>query len=251
MRAKLSLDRISGRRPKEVGRLPDDVEKERTCLSFPRKRGVCISPGFAQSQSPRLRPGVTSRGDRAADCEFRHLNRTFRNGRIIHGRDRLFYGSTTGNTRFAAEAIQREFGIESELFDIARADAVCLARYPLLILGVSTWGVGDLQADWDTRINLLAQVDFAGKRVALFGLGDAMGYPDSFLDAMGTLYRAVRACGAETIGRWPTGGYAFTASSAIVDGEFVGLGLDDDNQDHLTGERIAQWVVQVKGEAGL
>jgi flavodoxin len=48
---------------------------------------------------------------------------------------------------------------------------------------VSTWGIGDLQQDWDTRINLLAPVDFSGKKVAFFGLGDAMGYPDSFLDA--------------------------------------------------------------------
>lgn len=163
----------------------------------------------------------------------------------------IFYGSTTGNTKMAAEAIQREFGIEADLFDIARADAACLARYPLLILGVSTWGIGDLQEDWDTRINLLDQVDFSGKKVAFFGLGDAMGYPDSFLDAMGTLYRAVKSRAAETIGRWPTSGYEFTASGAVVDGEFVGLGLDEDNQQHLSDERISQWVAQIKREAGI
>lgn len=163
----------------------------------------------------------------------------------------IFHGSTSGNTQRAAEAIQRAFGMEAERFDVARADAACLARYSLLILGVSTWGIGDLQQDWDTRIQVLDQVDFSGKKVALFGLGDALGYPDSFLDAMGTLYRAVRMRGAETVGRWPTSGYEFTASTAEVDGALVGLGLDEDNQPHLSSERIAQWVAQVKHEAGL
>jgi flavodoxin I len=163
----------------------------------------------------------------------------------------IFYGSTTGKTQLAAEAIQREFGPEVEIFDIGRADAACLSRYSLILLGASTWGLGDLQEDWDTKLDLLAQVDFAGKKVALFGQGDAMSYPDSFLDAVGTLYRVVKDRGAEIIGRWPTAGYAFTASSAVINDEFVGLGLDDDNQEHLTGERISHWVAQVKREAGL
>lgn len=163
----------------------------------------------------------------------------------------IFYGSSTGNTRMAAEAIQREFGTGAELFDIARADAACLARYPLVILGVSTWGLGDLQADWDAGINLLAQADLSGKKVAFFGLGDAVCYPDTFLDAMGTLYRAAGARGAELIGRWPAEGYDFTESSAVADGELVGLGLDQDNQEHLSAERISRWVAQVRREAGL
>ena len=163
----------------------------------------------------------------------------------------IFYGSTTGRTQFAAEVIQRELGVKADLFDVAKAEADDLSRYPLLILGVSTWGIGDLQQDWDTRINLLAQIDFSGKKVAFFGLGDAMGYPDSFLDAMGTLYQAVRVRGAKCIGRWSAVGYAFTLSKAIDNGEFVGLGLDDDNQEHLSAERIARWVEQVKIEAGM
>ena len=114
----------------------------------------------------------------------------------------IFYGSTTGKTQFAAEAIQQQFAVKkADLFDIAGADAADLSRYPLLVLGVSTWGIGDLQADWDTRLNLLAEADLAGKKVALFGLGDALGYPDSFLDAMGILYQAVANRGAEIVGR--------------------------------------------------
>lgn len=163
----------------------------------------------------------------------------------------IFYGSTTGKTRIAAEAIQAEFGPgKAEIFDIAGAGSANLSRYSLLILGASTWGIGDLQDDWDTRLNLLEEVDFSGKKVAFFGLGDALGYPESFLDAMGALYHAVKARGADCIGRWPSDGYAFSFSAAVIDEEFVGLGLDEDNQAHLSGERISQWVAQLEREAG-
>lgn len=164
----------------------------------------------------------------------------------------IFYGSTTGKTQVGAEAIQQAFGKgKADLFDIAKATAADLSRYRLLILGVSTWGIGDLQDDWDINLNLLDQVDFAGKRVALFGLGDASSYPDSFLDAMGALYEAVKKHGAETIGRWSAEDYLFTASRAVVEGQFVGLALDTDNEDHMSRPRISQWVAQLQVEAGL
>jgi flavodoxin I len=164
----------------------------------------------------------------------------------------IFFGSTTGKTRMAAEAIQQAFGRgRVDLFDIAKATPSDLSSYRLLILGVSTWGIGDLQDDWDINLNLLEQVDFSGKRVALFGLGDASGYPDSFLDAMGSLYEAVRKHGVETIGHWSAEDYLFTASRAINEGRFVGLALDADNEDHMSRQRISQWVDQLTGEAGL
>ena len=164
----------------------------------------------------------------------------------------IFYGSTTGKTRIAAEAIQQEFGKgRADLFDIARATPADFSSYRLLILGVSTWGIGDLQDDWDINLNLLEQVDFSGKSVALFGLGDASSYPDSFLDAMGALYEAVKKHGAEIIGRWPAEDYIFTTSRAMVQGQFVGLALDTDNEDHMSRRRISQWVDQLTSEAGL
>jgi len=73
---------------------------------------------------------------------------------------------------------------------------------------------------------------------------------DSFIDGMDAL-QAVRERGAEIISRRLTSGYALTTSSAEVDKEFVGLGLNEDNQVHLSGERIPQWVAQVKQEARL
>lgn len=164
----------------------------------------------------------------------------------------IFYGITTGKTRMAAETIQQEFGkSKADLFDIAKATPADLSNYWLLILGVSTWGIGDLQDDWDINLNLLEQVDFSGKSVALFGLGDASNYPDSFLDAMGALYEAVKKHDVKTIGHWPAEDYLFIASRAIIEGRFVGLALDADNEDHMSRRRISQWVDQLTSEAGL
>jgi flavodoxin I len=110
---------------------------------------------------------------------------------------------------------------------------------------------GDLQDDWDIHLDLIEQVDFSGKKVALFGLGDASGYPDSYLDAMGALYETVRKQGVEIIGRWSAEDYLFTASRALEDGRFVGLALDADNEEHMSAKRISQWVAQLKKEADL
>ena len=51
--------------------------------------------------------------------------------------------------------------------------------------------------------------------------------------------------GATVIGAWPTDTHAFDASSAVVDGEFVGLAIDEDNQSDLSGARIEARVEQI------
>jgi flavodoxin I len=96
----------------------------------------------------------------------------------------------------------------------------------------------------------MAEVDFSGKTVALFGLGDQFGYADYFLDAMGMLHDLVVQSGARVVGHWPTEGYEFVASKAEIPGagEFVGLALDEDHQEHLTAERLVRWCAQILAE---
>ena len=38
---------------------------------------------------------------------------------------------------------------------------------------------------------------------------------------------------------------------AVVDGKFVGLALDLDNQSNLTEERLNQWLASIAGDFGL
>jgi flavodoxin I len=167
----------------------------------------------------------------------------------------LFYGTQTGNTQSAAELIQKEFGRDTvdlvDLHDVANADTADFQTYDWIIIGCPTWNIGELQADWEGFYEELDDVDFSGKKVAYFGPGDQIGYADNFQDAMGILEEKVSALGGTTVGYWPTAGYDFTESKAVRDGKFVGLALDDDNQSELTGERIQQWVAQLKREFGL
>jgi flavodoxin I len=120
--------------------------------------------------------------------------------------------------------------------------------YDVLILGSSTWGFGDVQDDWDAVLDELASLDLTGKKIAFFGFGDSSMYDETYCDALGILYEALQDSQATFVGRWPTTGYEYAESRAVVDGKFVGLALEADNQGDLTDERIAAWVAQLKTE---
>lgn len=163
----------------------------------------------------------------------------------------LFYGSTNGATAAVAEMIQAAFaerGVTVELLDIAEYLLETMLDFDQLILGVSTWNVGQLQADWEAVYPELDELDLTGKQVALYGLGDQVGYPDTFLDALFFVADKVRDRGATLVGKWPVAGYTFTQSWAVEDGQFLGLAVDEDNQAELTEERINVWVAQLIGE---
>lgn len=155
----------------------------------------------------------------------------------------LFYATSTGNTEDAAKLIKEKMStFDIDLRNICDCVDNAIKEYDLLIFGVSTWGEGDLQDDWEDYLENLNEENLLNKTVAIFGLGDQEQYCDNFLDAMGTIYDQVTSSGATIIGSWPTDGYTFSESTAIRDGEFVGLGLDEDNQNELTQERINSWV---------
>jgi flavodoxin I len=161
----------------------------------------------------------------------------------------IFYGSTTGNTQSVAEKIQELFGQDSaELSSISEASSETLAAYQYLVLGSSTWGIGELQDDWLPGIEKLDSVDWSGKKVALFGTGDPQGYPDSFVDAIGIIYEKLAEKGASVVGFCPTDGYDYDTSKAEKDGRFVGLVIDEDNQNELTDDRINAWIEELKAE---
>ena len=158
----------------------------------------------------------------------------------------LFYASSTGNTEDVAKLIKEKMTqAEIELKNIADCVDNAMENYKYIILGASTWGEGDLQDDWEEYIQNLDSINFLDKTVALFGLGDQEEYCDYYLDAMGTIYDKVVENGATVVGSWPTDGYEHDDSTAIRDGEFVGLALDEDNQSDLTDARVTQWVEQI------
>lgn len=164
----------------------------------------------------------------------------------------LFYGTQTGYTEIDAETIQTEFGGDTvvEMIDISKAVASDFDRGNIIV-GCPTWNVGELQADWDVFYKELDNLDFTGKKVAYFGLGDQVNYADSFQDAIGILEERISERGGTTVGYWSTVGYEFNESKGVKDGKFVGLVLDEDNQAELTDRRIKDWVAQLKQEFGI
>ncbi len=159
----------------------------------------------------------------------------------------IFYGSTSGATKLVAEKIQKAFGKKAELHNIKEATIEMIDEYPNLIFGTSAWGIGDMQDDWEDFIDELSEIDFEGKKVALFGTGDQEEYPESFVDGLGTLYCRLPDKSVVT-GFWPKEGYDYYFSLAEKDGQFVGLAIDEDKQPELTDERIEKWVKQLKNE---
>ena len=115
-----------------------------------------------------------------------------------------------------------------------------------LILGTSTWGAGEMQDDWYDGIKVIKNADLSGKTVALFGCGDSESYPDTFVGGMAEIYNAVKKAGANVIGAVATDGYTFDESESVVDDKFVGLALDEVNEDGKTDERIDAWVDEIK-----
>lgn len=165
----------------------------------------------------------------------------------------IFFGSDTGNTEAVAQMIQKELGKQLiDVFDIAKSSKEDIAAYDLLMFGIPTWYYGEAQCDWDDFFPELEEIDFNNKLIAIFGCGDQEDYAEYFLDAMGTVRDIVEARGGIIIGHWPTEGYEFEASRALVDdNHFVGLGIDEDRQHELTEERVRKWCAQIREEMGL
>lgn len=160
----------------------------------------------------------------------------------------VIFGSSTGNTQRTAKAIAEKLGGNAINITDAKPDDF---NADLLILGASTWGYGEMQDDWQSGMPLLEGANLAGKKVALFGLGDAVGFADTYLDAMGELAGKVKAAGGEIVGLWSKAGYPHNGSTAEEGDNFVGLALDDDNEPGASSGRIDQWCAQLKNEAGL
>lgn len=154
----------------------------------------------------------------------------------------ILFGSTGGTTEEVANKIAENLSYEAKIIDIANATVEDFNNTKNLILGTSTWGDGDLQDDWDDFFTNLDKIDFSNKKVALFGIGDQDSYEDTFLDGMGTLYEKVKEKGAVIVGdKVDVSSFDFEESTAVQDGSFVGLAIDEDNQEELSDERIKSW----------
>lgn len=157
----------------------------------------------------------------------------------------IIYGTSTGTCEDLAGRIGAKLGV-GNIINVTDLDDNVIANNDNLILGTSTWGAGEMQDDWYDGIKTIKSANLSNKTVALFGCGDSGSYPDTFVGGMAEIYNAVKTAGANVIGAVSTEGYTFDDSESVVDGQFVGLALDEVNEDDKTDERIDAWVAEIQ-----
>ena len=155
----------------------------------------------------------------------------------------VIYGSSTGTCEAIAEKIAQKLGCEA--IDVQNLTADVVSNNQNLILGTSTWGAGELQDDWYDGLRVLQGANLADKTIALFGCGDCESYGDTFVGGIGELFNALKSSGARFVGAVEVDGYTFGDSEAVIDGKFIGLPLDEVNEDDKTDTRIEAWIAAI------
>jgi flavodoxin I len=92
----------------------------------------------------------------------------------------------------------------------------------------------------------LEDLNLKGKKIAIYGLGNQVEYPENFGDAVGILGELVQERGAKLVGFTSAEGYTYESSRALVGEQFMGLLLDQETQPRLSKERIEKWVAGLK-----
>ncbi len=159
----------------------------------------------------------------------------------------ILYGSSGGNAASVARQVQDLFDGNADIFNVMDITLKEVKDYSYYVIGTSTTGIGDLQDDWEGFLPSFARMDFSGKKVAIFALGDSASYSTSFAESMKVVYDEMHDK-VQIVGQVPDEGYTYDDSTAVSNGMWVGLPIDEDNEYDLTQERLAKWVEMLKKE---
>ena len=160
----------------------------------------------------------------------------------------ILFGPEGGSTEKIAKMIADEIGADKcDLISVKDADDKVISEYKNIIIGGSTigthnWSIPSTSSDWDEFMPKFRQLNFEGKNAAIFGLGDHLGYPNTFVDSMRVVYDVLIENKATVLGFCNVDDYEFNESLAVIDNKFVGLPIDEDFEDDLSEERIKKWV---------
>lgn len=168
----------------------------------------------------------------------------------------IFYGPVGGSVNRVADKIRDAIGADKvEMVAVKEATAADIEKYDKIIFGLSTVGKDTWDSeystnDWGKFLPEIGKADYAGKTIAVFGLGDHITYAGAFVDHIGLLGKELMKNGAELVGQVDTDDYEFDESEAVVDGKFIGLPLDEDFEPEKTDERVAKWIEQIRPAFG-
>ncbi len=162
----------------------------------------------------------------------------------------ILYWPKGGNVEHAASLIYKNCPEKDtdiiELNDFKPDD---FHKYEHFIIGGSTvgadhWSDASQFHKWNPFFADMQKqnIDFKGKKIALFGLGDQNRYPQHFCDEMAIMKTEFENQNAKIIGAYFDENYEHVESEAFQDDVFVGLALDEDSQPEFTEERIKKWL---------
>ncbi len=152
----------------------------------------------------------------------------------------VFYGSTTGDTEELAKKLGER--LEAEVYNVEDG-LEKIEDFELILLGSSTWGLGEIQEDWWVWVNVLKTLDLRGKKVGVFGTGDSVSYSETFANALAVLADAATEAGAKIVGCMDKKCYeGVEKSRAIREDKLIGLAVDQINQPKLTEKRVEWWI---------
>jgi len=169
----------------------------------------------------------------------------------------LFFGPLKGSVHRVAEKVKAALGEQNvDMISVNDASVSDLEKYDLIIFGISTvgketWDSNYSNTDWSKFFPNISKVDYSGKTIAIFGLGDHITYSGYFVNAIGVLAKELLKKGATIVGQVDPSGYEFDESEAVIDGTFIGLPIDEDFEPELTDERVSNWVSSIKPAFGL
>jgi len=163
----------------------------------------------------------------------------------------IFYGPAGGRTEKVAMRIGQLLGEGNyDLVSLDKANIKDINKYENIIFGIATigketWDAEPVESGWFDFMPELEKTDLHGKKIAIYGLGDHVRWPNHFVDAIGELYKLLQGKGIDTVGKVSPDDYTFNESEALVEGMFAGLPIDEDFEPDLTDQRIKEWVSQI------
>lgn len=167
----------------------------------------------------------------------------------------IFYAPAKGSTEKVVKMLAKQIGSEAEIHLIdENTKPEALNAYENVIFGISTvgrdhWDSQYKKIGWDLFLPKLNEYDFSKKNVAIVGLGNHIMYEDNFLDALGHLAPIIKNNGGKLIGEVPVStfeDFEHISSFGVIDNNFPGLPIDEDNLGDVTEERLTEWFNELK-----
>lgn len=157
----------------------------------------------------------------------------------------VFYSSQRGKSEFVTTLIKDRLKEKCDVYKVSDENLVEKVKgYNRLIFIIPTYGFGVPHQEWINVIEKLREIDFSGKDVGLIGRGNQGFYAATFVNGMKPIYDVLLEKNANIVGETSIEGYDFVKSTAVVNGKFIGLVLDEMFMLKEIKDRLNNWLIE-------